>query len=184
MTVDVRDLGLARNAAVRAARGEYVAFMDGDDLMSENWVTQGIRTGNSSASNVFLHPASNYIFGNGNTYIYLHRDMEDPEYKSSGLVAENYWTAISMGPRDLYLKNPYEMNQIKQGFAYEDWSWHSKTVSQGIVHKIVSNTSHFIRRKATGSLLSQTTSSGALPRLYHLYDHAPLFEVPDQTNME
>lgn len=182
--VDFRDLGLSRNAGIRKARGKFVAFMDGDDMMSENWVTQGVRMGNTSPANVFLHPASNYIFGNGDTYIYLHRDMQDPEYLPSALVAENYWTAISMGPRALYLQHPYEMNQIKQGLAYEDWSWHSKTVSKGVIHKIVPHTSHFIRRKATGSLLSQTTSSGALPRLYHLSDHRPLFDKPHQTIIE
>lgn len=168
VTVDVRDLGLARNAAVRAARGEYVAFMDGDDMMTKNWISQGIRTGKVYGPDVAMHPAMNYIFGNGDTYIYLHCDMDSPEFSLAALIGENYWTAISMARRDLYLKFPYDKNALKEGLAYEDWSWNSLTIANGVRHKIVHDTAHFIRRKESGSLLQQTAASESLPRLYHL----------------
>jgi len=168
LMLDVKDLGLARNEAARAARGEYVVYMDGDDMMTDNWITQGIRTGREYGPDVVMHPAMNYIFGNGDTYIYLHRDMEDPEFSLAALIIENYWTALSMARRDLYLKYPYDKNALKQGLAYEDWSWNALTIANGVKHKIVHDTAHFIRRKPSGSLLQQTVESGALPRLYHL----------------
>lgn len=171
LEVNVKDLGMARNAAVRAAKGKYIAFMDGDDLMSENWVSQGIRTGEFYGPDIAMHPAMNYIFGNGDTYIYMHRDMDNTAFRIEALINENYWTAISMGRKSLYLKFPYEPNLIKTGLAFEDWSWNAKTIAAGIKHKTVNGTIHYIRRKAEGSLLAQTTSNRALPRLYHLREY-------------
>ena len=170
LRLDVRDLGMARNATVRDARGRYVAFMDGDDLPSRNWVSEAYAFAKQIGTPSVFHPATNYMFGAGQTYIYVHRDMDDPEYNPAALVAENYWTAITMASRQLFLDNPYEPNLLKYGIAYEDWSWNALTHSKGITHKVVPGTSHYIRRKAQGSLLQQTVLSGSLPRLGYLRD--------------
>lgn len=170
LRLDVRDLGMARNAAVRDARGRYVAFMDGDDLPSRNWVSEAYAFAEQVGTASVFHPATNYMFGAGQTYIYVHRDMDDPEYNPAALVAENYWTAITMASRQLFLDNPYEPNLLKYGIAYEDWSWNALTHSKGVTHKVVPGTSHYIRRKSQGSLLQQTVQSGSLPRLGYLRD--------------
>ena len=40
--LDERDLGRARNAIVPQTKGRYIAFLDADDLFSENWLAEGI----------------------------------------------------------------------------------------------------------------------------------------------
>ncbi|MEE9272363.1 MAG: glycosyltransferase [Robiginitomaculum sp.] len=166
--LNVKDLGAARNGAVREAKGEFIAFMDGDDMPSRNWVSQGIRFGRLQEMSTILHPSMNYIFGDGDTYIFLHCDMDSPSYVPAVFNAENYWTALSMAPREIYLQFPYEKNDFKNGLAYEDWSWNARTIASGIKHKVVPASAHYIRRKAQSSLLQQTNSNKALPRLYHL----------------
>ena len=36
------DLGRVRNALVPRATGRYIAFLDADDLFSENWLAEGL----------------------------------------------------------------------------------------------------------------------------------------------
>jgi len=166
--IAVKDLGLARNAGLKFAKGEIIAFMDGDDLMSENWLLQGFRVAKKLGPNVVLHPEMNYLFGNGKTYIYLHRDMDSPAFNERVLVLQNYWTALTIGHRETYEKFPYEPNTMKDGWGYEDWGWNILTISEGIKHKTVPNTAHYIRKKKSGSLLDTTLANNCLPRLYPL----------------
>ena len=166
--VAVKDLGLARNEGLKFAAGEIVAFMDGDDLMSENWLLQGFRVAKRLGPKVVLHPEMNYLFGNGQTYIYLHRDMDSPAFDKRVLALQNYWTALTIGHRETYEKYPYEPNTMKDGWGYEDWGWNILTISEGIKHKTVPNTIHYIRKKKTGSLLDETLANNCLPRLYPL----------------
>lgn len=166
--ISVKDLGLARNAGLGFAKGEIVAFMDGDDLMSENWLLQGFRVAKDLGPGVVLHPEMNYLFGNGPTYIYLHRDMDSPSFNQKVLVLQNYWTALTIGHRETYAKYPYEPNTMKDGWGYEDWGWNILTISEGIKHKTVPNTAHYIRKKKSGSLLDTTLANNCLPRLYPL----------------
>ena len=39
-----RDLGRVRNALVPEVEGEFIAFLDADDLFSENWLAKGLAT--------------------------------------------------------------------------------------------------------------------------------------------
>ena len=163
--VSVKDLGLARNAGLSLTKGEIVAFMDGDDLMSENWLLQGYRAAKQFGPSVVLHPEMNYLFGNGNTYIYLHRDMDSQDFDMNVLVLQNYWTALTIGHRETYENYPYEPNTLKDGWGFEDWGWNILTISNGVKHKTVPNTAHYIRKKKSGSLLDETISMKVLPRL-------------------
>jgi len=142
--------------------------MDGDDLMSENWLLQGFRAAENLGPKIVLHPEMNYVFGNGPTYIYLHRDMDSPAFNREVLALQNYWTALSMAHRETYEKYPYEPNTMKDGWGYEDWGWNILTISDGIKHKTVPNTAHYIRKKKSGSLLDVTLANNCLPRLYPL----------------
>lgn len=168
---DVADLGLARNEAVhRAQESKYLAFLDGDDLCSRNWLTGSVQHANAYLDRpVIWHPAANFVFGRGDTYLYLHRDMDDPEFLLSYLVLDNYWTALSFGERAIYRDHPYSPNRLKEGWGYEDWTWNASTISAGVKHKIVPDTAHFIRRKRN-SLLGDTKVAGAMPYLGPLQD--------------
>lgn len=167
----VGDLGLARNEAVdRAAPSRYVAFMDGDDLCSRNWVSEAFRVSERARQPTVWHPAANYIFGPDPTYVFWHRGMSDPMFSLSYLVLENYYTALSYADRSIYESIPYTRNRLSEGWGYEDWSWNAETIAAGITHEVVPGTAHFVRRKPK-SLLKDTKSASALPQL------APLREL-------
>lgn len=161
LIADVGDLGLARNAGVRAANGRFVAFVDGDDLWGRNWLSAAKHAAEADARRIVWHPELSVIFG-AEEHVFVHVDMEDPEFDLSALVYTNCWTALCFCDRDIVLEYPYLATRMGAQLGYEDWSWHIVTVGAGVLHKVVPSTSHLIRRKRT-SLLQKTNSANCVP---------------------
>ncbi len=159
--VSYGDLGQVRNAAARAARGEWIAFLDGDDLWAENWLAAAHDAGRAETRRIVLHPAVNIFFGI-DPYLFVHVDMDDEDFDILKLAMINYWTALSFAKRELYLEFPFPAADLKRQIGYEDWSWNMQTIAGGCHHKSVRDTVHAIRQKRN-SLVVQTTSSQAMP---------------------
>ncbi len=160
---DKKDLGASRNFGVSIAKGEFISFIDGDDLFSEYWLLFAFQNANQhpSKDKVVWHPEVNVIF-ESDYHLYYHIDMEDPSFDIDYLNFYNYWTALSFAHKTVYEKFPYKRNKIKEGYGYEDWSFNITTIKAGLIHKIVPNTCHFVRRKEAQSLLQATNANECL----------------------
>lgn len=164
--VDNGDLGCSRRNGVATARGKYIAFLDGDDLYSENWVAEAFMLAQSEGSETatVYHPELNVYFGE-HYRTFWHPDAQglDKDVKT-GLLLENFWTSLSFGHRSVYVNNPVHDNGLQQGFGYEDWQWNMHTTAQGIEHRPVPRTLHFIRLKPAGSLNSSSSRRSVIVR--------------------
>ncbi|VXC66171.1 glycosyltransferase family 2 protein [Massilia sp. 9I] len=163
--VDNGDLGRSRRDGVAQARGSYIAFLDGDDLYSENWIAEAFLLAQSEAGQATIyHPELNVYFGEH------HRTFWHPDAQAlgatekAGLLLENFWTSLSFGPRALYQAHPVDDNGLQQGFGYEDWQWNMRTSAEGIAHRPVPRTLHFIRLKPSGSLNSHSSKRSVIVR--------------------
>lgn len=154
------ELSSARNHAVSIAQGSFVGFLDADDLWCREWLAAAFREAQQEPAAIY-HPAVNVMFG-AKEFLFAHPDQRDPQLSLDSLRSVNYWTSLSFAARSIYERFPYLPNRLDQGFGFEDWAWHCQTIKEGIEHRIVPQTTHFIRSKPSDSLRDRTVAKGCL----------------------
>jgi len=172
VTVDYGDLSQSRNHAIKIATGSYIAILDADDLISENWLFEAFQLAHHNID-VIIHPEANLYFGR-DSYIYRHRPQHEMKTYLE-MFDTNPWTALSFGKRSIFLKFPYEKNSINRGYGYEDWLWNCETLASNINHIIAPDTVHFIRQKRKNSLVLKSFFSNCIIKKSKLSNIQPLY---------
>ena len=162
---DFGDPACARNFGVERAKGAFVAFLDGDDLMGASWLREAARALRArEGRDVVAHPRLNYVFGRDcEPIIWKHPDMETDALDLALLRAGNFWTSASFAPAELHRRFPFRANALEAGLGHEDWAFNLATVEAGVTHIAPEDTVHFIRRKESGGRLAQAVTSRILP---------------------
>jgi glycosyltransferase involved in cell wall biosynthesis len=161
LVVDNGDPGMSRNDGVLAGRAEWIALLDADDLWGANWLSAAYHAATAEPRLVVWHPEISLYFGE-DEHVFLHVDMEDPNYDPMGLAIANYWTALCFAPRPLLLEEPHPSTNLKRQIGYEDWSWNMTVIARGALHKVVPGTGHAIRRKKSSNL-RRSNAIGCVP---------------------
>lgn len=156
--VEYGDLGLSRNHGVAHAAGEFVAFLDCDDLWGKHWLEKAVRFSRAYGRNCICHPQYNLFWGM-KSYVWEHLDQEAENFSLNDLLVTNPWTALSFARRVTYETVPYRFSSLIDGIGYEDWGWNCDVIAAGFVHKVVPNTIHFVRAKEQGLLVSTNAAS-------------------------
>ncbi len=177
--VSFGDLGLTRNAAAKTARGDFITFLDGDDLWGAQWLKLAYRaaTARDAPTLAIWHPEDAFHFHEKDfrfhlidnapnphalSHHFLLQSSDSPSFDRRALLIENVWTAHAFGPRELFLRFPYRANDRSNGFGFEDWRWNLDTLENGIPHRVVPGAVHMLRVKET-SLNLELASGAFLP---------------------
>lgn len=143
------DLGSSRNFAVSKARGTFIAFIDADDLMSQNWLQDGYQFLNTHTIGKYVaHAEMTIEFGDANSVIQKYGEI-NKETDTLLNVYSARWNSVIMAPRDMLSNLPYPKND--PGFGYEDWYLSCSFIEHDIHNVLIPNTVIFVRRKTTGS---------------------------------
>jgi hypothetical protein len=147
--VNLRDPFLTRNTMIGAANGRWIALVDGDDLVSENWLARGAETlqcAGDKANTTVVHPELNVIFDHHNGS-FLKIAPTDPLFVPEVFYFDNYYDLMAFTPRSLHLTYPYDRRKFDAGYGFQDWQWNLKTLAAGVTHQIASDTIVFKRRR-------------------------------------
>ena len=162
--VDFRDASRSRNRSIAACNADYIAVLDGDDLICESWLIEAYTLASKpNGQRTIFHPELSLFFG-PNEHLIRHISLRaDEKYRAGLFLDYNPWTALSFGAAELYEKHPYKSALISTGFAFEDWTWNAEIHTSGLDHLVVPKTLHFIRLKPAGSRNISASHQWCLP---------------------
>lgn len=163
--VEERDLGRTRNKVIPDTKGRFIAFLDSDDLFSENWLSEGIKLLNraeDAGEKVVAHPELNWLF-DGATSVFAKPDQDCHVYSQYFFYYSNYYDSLCMAPRQCHLDIPYIHRDIPNGLSFQDWQFSVETTEAGWKHLTAKNTIIFKRRRDS-SLVTESRDRQAIVR--------------------
>jgi glycosyltransferase involved in cell wall biosynthesis len=162
LVVDFGCLSQSRNLGIAASKGEYIAILDGDDLIGEKWLVVGHEACRTVERSIAHHELS-CLFPRNN-YVFRHREISEP----AQLLEHNPLAALVVAKRNTFEEVPYisDTNQ----YGYEDWLWNCQTTGRGFRHIVVPKTLAAIRQKVPSeSLCKKTEQAGKTVRPNELF---------------
>lgn len=169
-----RDQGQARNALVKLATGRFLAFVDADDLISENWLLHALDLLERPQNDrVIIHPELTWQFDNFSA-VQASPAQDHPFFSPYVMPAANYYDAMCVAPRAVWEEVPYASRDVKGGYAFEDYQWSVEVTARGWRHLIAKDTIVFKRRRDQ----SQTHDSKNHSVLIRTIPPLPSTELP------
>lgn len=168
------DPGPSRNFLAQKASGEYLTFLDGDDLISDNWLVVAYGALIGSTEEVIVHPEGILTFGTEvNNVLTIQTETLPREKDTIVLLGENRWCAILMAKISTLLKFPYQ--HLTGGYSHEDYVFNVETTNAGIKHIIAKETILFYRRSNSSRLSSSNNTNQIIPYM-EFFDFAKVRE--------
>ena len=168
LEIDVGSLGLARNAGIQEAEGEFIWTSDGDDLVSRNAIVELVKTAlnypNSKVA-VFL----DYLTAFGEQY-HVVRYVGSEWLTAADFAHGHPYVSRIFIRRSAFDSMRYLDLKVTTGFAYEDWDLNCRLFAAGFDFAIATDTVLFYRQRGN-SLLRQANATSA-----KFIPHSALFE--------
>ncbi|GAB2984708.1 glycosyltransferase [Nocardioides montaniterrae] len=143
------DLGRVRNALLPRTRGRFIAFLDADDVFSENWLADGVATLDAAereGRRLIAHPELNVLFDGANSVL-VNIDQRSRLFTPYYTYFRNYHDSLCLTPRQAHLDLPYVSRDIPNGLSFQDWHFSIETMAAGWEHVVVPDTIIFKRRR-------------------------------------
>ncbi|PYE82174.1 glycosyltransferase [Pseudoroseicyclus aestuarii] len=161
------DLGRARNTVLEQAAGDHIAFLDADDLFSENWLAEGMalmRRSEDEGARVIVHPELNWQFDAGSS-IFYNTAQDHPLFTPWFLTAMHYYDSLCLAPRAAHEAIRYVSRDIPNGLSFQDWQFTVETMEAGWRHVVAPETIIFKRRRDNSLVVESSSRKSVLRAL-------------------
>lgn len=162
-TVDHRDLGLSRNSAVSLSTSKYIAFLDGDDLISTNWLAAAHDYYTTLDGDQYVLHTEVMVGVHDENWVRFQIESDQQEFNPFELTQNWFYCNNSFAPRSIYQKLPFHRSQRDRFLGGEDWKWSADSLIEGLVHHYVPQTAYYYRRQQTRSSLGHTKGIVVMP---------------------
>ena len=168
------DTAPSRNYILSVARGKYTAFLDGDDLVSDNWYVDALNMLEKTDEDIVVHPEAVLTFGVDQPNVLT---LQGDSYDQDPLIllGENRWGSVLMAKTGLLKDNLYRI--LGDGYGHEDYVFNINTLEKGIKHKVALETVLFYRRSAFSRLSLGNLHNVTIP-------YAKMFEFENIKKMQ
>ena len=156
--IDVGSLGLARNAGIDVAQGEFIWTADGDDLVSSNSLVELVKTARNHPGRdvvVFIE----FLAAFGESY-HVGRYLGSEWYTAADFTFQHSFVSRVFLRKSTFDTERYLDLKLTTGFAYEDWDFNGRLLARGFEFLIAPETVFFYRQRGN-SLLRQANSMSA-----------------------
>lgn len=138
------DPGQSRLAGLSATDSDLVMIMDGDDLISRDFITAAIKLWQRGDGRDIIHPEWRIFFG-GHFGWQRFRPQSDPSFDIRQQLFVYDYSSTVVASRQVWRDCPYQLALIGSGFGQEDWSWGLDVIAAGYRHTIAPHTVRFYR---------------------------------------
>lgn len=164
---DVGSLGLARNAGIEIAEGEFIWTADADDLVSKNSLVELYKTAkNTPNTNVVIF--LDYLVAFGASY-HVGRYADSRWLTAADFAYQHPYVSRIFIRKSAFNSLQYLDLKVTTGFAYEDWDFNTRLFAADFQFLIAPNTILFYRQRPN-SLLKQANATSA-----KIIPHSQLF---------
>ncbi|MGH7217931.1 MAG: glycosyltransferase [Candidatus Microsaccharimonas sp.] len=158
----------SRNFAINAAKGKYIALIDGDDLITKDWLIDGYKMLAEQDKPVILRPNYQLQFGGTDPHhnVWILNDSFSKDEDALIMSYYNRWPNALITTADILKEFPFV--HTKNGFGYEDWLFNCAVRMADIPNLVVPKSTLFYRRRAN-SVTSDHTGT--------ILPYSPLFDI-------
>lgn len=150
--VNLDDPGLSRNFLIEKSHGKYIAFFDGDDFFTENYILESFNLAEKN-SKPAIYVAKHIInFGAVHCLMSVF-DSDSKSISKRYFFESNYYVSQNFVHNEVYKKIKYVLS--KNCYGYEDWHFNCEALAMGYEFITVPETIFFYRRKETLSVLGK-----------------------------
>ena len=152
-----RGVAHARNTGIRAARGNWICCLDGDDMVSDTYFLKAMAV-------VAGSPRTNLVYANQQFFGESKWQWHPPELKVDEALVNGPLPLMTLWRRDLWEATPYGFDEaLPRG--HEDWAfWLQLTRLPLVWHKIDEFLTHY-RFKKNSKMRNRQRANPEVPRL-------------------
>jgi len=151
--VNYKNLGLSRNHGLSLATGDFVCFLDGDDIWQLSWPRRAYNFAkDTDFKNTIFHTE---IFAAFNDVRFLRKQIQtvDKIFHPLNLLSTWHYCNNLFAHKSLFTRFPIEPYNHEEGYGSEDWHWSCETIADGCNRLYVPETVYFYRINSTKTSL-------------------------------